>query len=77
MKKKTPQEIVQKHEKNVRASLEENGLVQLLVVHFPHQKKVPILGKFGAWLVTKAGGIIVTKYGFRDDTITSKSKRRA
>ena len=77
MKKKTPEDIIKKHEANVRASLEENGLVQILVVHFPNRKKIPLFGKLGAWLVAKMGGIIVTKYGFRGGTITSKQKRRA
>jgi len=77
MKKKTPEDIIKKHEANVRASLEEHGLMQVLVVHFPNRKKIPLFGKLGAWLVNKAGGIIATKYGFTSDTITSKQKRRA
>lgn len=77
MKKKTPEDIIKKHEANVRASLVEHGLVQVLVVHFPNRKKVPLMGRLGAWLVNKAGGIIVTKYGFTNDTLISKQKRRA
>ena len=77
MNKKTPEDIIKNHEANVRASLVENGLMQVLVVHFPNRNKPPLMGRLGAWLVAKAGGIIATKYGFASDTITSKQKRRA
>lgn len=72
----TPQELVKRHEMNVRASLEENGLSQHLIVHFPKLERVPALARFAVWVVQKYGGIIATKYVLTSDTITSKSRRR-
>ena len=70
----SPQEIVQLHEKNVRDSLQKLHLKQLLIVHFPERNRIPLFGRLGVWFVHKSGGIIVTKYGFDDDTITSNSR---
>jgi len=70
------QEIVQLHEKNVRDSLQKLQLKQLLIVHFPKRNKVPLFGRIGVWLVHKSGGMIVTKYGFDDDTINSNSRQK-
>lgn len=72
----TPQELVKSHEGNVAKSLLAHGLRQHLFVHFPNREKVPILGRFGVWLVNKKGGIISTKYEYVGDTINSKSRRK-
>lgn len=67
----TPQMLVQSHEKNVKKSLEAHGLIPRLTVHFKGDR-TPLLGQLGVWLVNKAGGQIVIKYGF-SDTITSET----
>lgn len=72
----TPQELVALHEKNVVESLKKYGLNQHMLVHFPKRAKPPLLGRIGAWLVNKSGGIIAIKYSFNNDTITSSSRRK-
>lgn len=70
-----PPEIIKYHEQNVLASLQKYGIKQQLIVHYK-DKKVPILGKFGAWLVNKTGGVIATKYSIDNAIINSNSRHK-
>lgn len=72
----TTEEAVAIHEANVLASLEETNLKQTLVVHFPHRNKPPRLAQLAIWIVNSLGGIIVTKYEYKNATLNSKSRHK-
>jgi hypothetical protein len=72
----TPQELVRSHENNVALSLKQHKLNQSMQVYFPNKKGIPLLGKFGVWLVSKTGGSIKTKYSLVNDTITNESRHK-
>lgn len=67
-----PEDVVRSHEKEVLNSLQKHNLQQILVVNFPHKKKIPMLGRLGAWLVNISGGVISIKYGIINSNIAKK-----
>jgi len=73
---RTVQELVEIHLDTVRDSLDKLGLESRLIVRFPFKNKPPLLGRFGAWLVNRCGGIIDTRFVKVDGTITSKRSNK-
>lgn len=43
--------------------LAKHGLAKRIVMTFPAHSKVPLLGRFGLWLLKRSKGVIDTEFG--------------
>lgn len=41
---------------------DDAGIVRTFIISFPNRHKTPLMGRFGAYLIKKAGGVVQMNY---------------
>lgn len=62
IKQKPYKERVEDLIKKETALFEKAGMHKLTVIHYPHKKKAPLVGKFAEWLLRVTGAHVGYKY---------------